>query len=76
MVTESELKELLKQHRWTLRGDMSSGRQTVYRATQRQGKRTVTKYIVVASKLKGMTAEDVLSKLNKPAKQQDLRLEE
>lgn len=63
MVTEQELKELLKQHRWTLRADTQSGKQTVYRAQQRQGKRNATKYLFVASKLADMTEVDVLAKL-------------
>jgi hypothetical protein len=63
MVTEEQLKEILKQHRWTLRSDTQSGGQSVYRAQQRQGKRNVTKYLFVSSKLADMTEADVLGKL-------------
>jgi hypothetical protein len=66
MVSEEELKGLLKRHRWTLRDNIRSGDQKVYTAAQRQGKRTVTRYIGTANRLKNMTEEDVLAKLNKP----------
>lgn len=70
MITPSELRALLKEHRWTLRDSMRSGDQTVYTAAQRQGKRTVTRYIGTARRLADMTALEVLEKLNRPAKSQ------
>jgi hypothetical protein len=70
-MSEEELGDLLKQHRWTMRHDMpTAGKQRIYSASQRQGKRTVTRYIGTANKLKDMTAEDVMAKLNKPSSTQ------
>lgn len=71
-MTEEELKGLLQQHRWTMRDDMrTTGKQKIYSAAQRQGKRTVTRYIGTANRLKNMTEEDVLAKLNKPSQAED-----
>lgn len=69
MVDEQELGEILKQHRWTIRHNLRSGNQKVYTAVQRRGKRNVTRYIGTENRLKGMTAEDVLAKLNKPVEE-------
>jgi len=65
MVNEGELKALLQQHRWTYRDNIRSGNQKVYTAAQRRGKRTVTRYIGTERKLKDLTEEEVLAKINK-----------
>lgn len=62
MVTPDELRTLLKQHRWTI-AVSTSGRQQVYAAKQRRGKRLVTRYIGTANKLNSLTEEVILEKL-------------
>jgi len=67
MITPNELKALLKQHRWIIALGMS-GKQATYAAKQRQGKKVVTRYIGTANRLNDLTVDDILAKLNRPAK--------
>lgn len=64
MITLNELKALLKQHRWILSEGMT-GKQAVYSAKQRQGKKVVTRYIGTANRLNTLTEETILEKLNR-----------
>lgn len=66
MITPHELKALLKEHRWII-ATGASGKQAVYAAKQRQGKKVVTRYIGTANRLNDLTVEDILAKLNRPA---------
>lgn len=66
MITLSELKALLKEHHWTI-AVSTSGKQNVYAAKQRQGKRVVTRYIGTNNKLNFLTEEDVVAKINRGA---------
>jgi hypothetical protein len=64
MVTPDELRSLLKQHRWTI-AISTSGRQQVYAAKQRRGKKLATRYIGTANTLNELTEEDILEKLHR-----------
>lgn len=64
MITLGELKALLKQHHWIIAEGMT-GKQAVYSAKQRQGKKIVTRYIGTANRLNVLTEETILEKLNR-----------
>jgi pyruvate/2-oxoacid:ferredoxin oxidoreductase beta subunit len=64
MVTLDELKALLKEHRWII-SEVMTGKQKVYAAKQRQGKKVVTRYLATEHRLDSLTAEDILAKLNR-----------
>ncbi|MGH2505881.1 MAG: hypothetical protein ACRDHZ_00440 [Ktedonobacteraceae bacterium] len=64
MITLSELKALLKQHHWIIAEGMT-GKQKVFSAKQRQGKKVVTRYIGTANRLNDLTVEDIVAKLNR-----------
>lgn len=64
MITQEELRTLLKKHRWTI-AIRASGRQQVFTAKQRQGKRIATCYIGTSNKLKNLTEEDIVAKIQR-----------
>ncbi len=64
MITPGELKALLKKHRWSM-GVSKSGKQQVYAAKQRRGKRLATCYIGTSNRLNFLTEEDVVAKINR-----------
>lgn len=65
MVTEQELETLLKEHRWTLQSSTMAGGKKAYSAKQRQQGRLVTRYVGTENRLKEMSPEDVLRKVNR-----------
>jgi hypothetical protein len=66
MVTPDELRALLKQHHWII-AVSTSGKQNVYAAKRRQGKKVVTRYIGTERKLNDLTEESILAKLTRSA---------
>ncbi len=66
MITPDELKALLKKHRWSM-GVSKSGKQQVYAAKQRRGKRLATCYIGTSNTLNVLTESDVVEKINRKA---------
>jgi hypothetical protein len=66
MITPEDLKALLKKHRWSIAVG-KSGRQQVYSAKQRRGKRLATCYIGTSNKLNILTEDDIVAKLNRSA---------
>lgn len=65
MVNEQELITLLKAHRWTLQSSTMAGGKKAYTAKQRQAGKMATRYIGTENRLKDMTEEEILEKLNK-----------
>lgn len=63
MVTEQALRELLHANRWTLRDTQRTGKQKAFAASQRRGRKVVTKYIATEGRLARMSEADVLEKL-------------
>jgi hypothetical protein len=70
VVTEQELIVLLRSQGWSL-GKRKTGKQYAFDAKKYKRGGNITRYIAVSSTLKGMTAQDVLAKLNKPTKAED-----
>lgn len=66
LITPEELRAVLKEHRWTI-ATSKSGRQQVYSAKQRRGKKLATCYIGTANKLNSLSEEDVVAKINRSA---------
>lgn len=66
-MTEYELSDLLKKHRWTL-GRGKTGKQQVFSAKMHRGGMQATRYIGTANKIKDMTTAHVLAILARPAK--------
>ncbi|HET8840792.1 MAG TPA: hypothetical protein VFN35_04960 [Ktedonobacteraceae bacterium] len=66
MIELMDLKQLLKQHRWTLNA-RRSGNQQVFTAKQRQGKRLATLYIATEHKLQNLTEADIVALINSKA---------
>ena len=64
MITPDELRALLKKHHWTI-AVSTSGRQHVYAAKQRCGKRLRTRYIGTDNKLNILTEEEIVAKINR-----------
>jgi hypothetical protein len=60
------LKRLLKEHHWTLNA-WTSGKQQVFSAKQRQGKRLDTLYIGTENRLEQLTTDDIVAKINRRA---------
>lgn len=75
MVTLSDLEELLRREGWTPKFSKSH-RQTIAAAQQRRGAQVTTRYIATENKLKGMTEDDVLAKLSRPSKGQEVEQSE
>lgn len=63
-MTQEELEQLLKSHGWYIAVGMT-GKQKDFAAKRRQGKTVVTRYLATENRLKAMTEEDILEKLNK-----------
>jgi hypothetical protein len=55
---------LLKRHRWSI-AISTSGKQQVYSAKRRMGKKLATCYIGTSNKLKSLSEEDVVAKINR-----------
>ncbi|HEU5377541.1 MAG TPA: hypothetical protein VFV38_19130 [Ktedonobacteraceae bacterium] len=66
MITPDNLRTLLRKHRWTI-AISTSGRQQVFAAKQRRGKKLATCYIGTSNKLAQMTEEDVVEKITRRA---------
>lgn len=55
---------MLRKHRWTIAISVS-GKQQVFSAKQRRGKKLATCYIGTSNKLNNLTEEDVVAKINR-----------
>lgn len=63
-MTQEKLEQFLKEQGWYLARGMT-GEQPMYSAKKRRGKTVVTRYLATENRLKDMTEEDILAKLNK-----------
>jgi len=64
MVTPEQLKAILKKHRWTI-AVSTSGKQQVYAAKQRQGKKLATLYVGTSNTLNSLSENDVEAKITR-----------
>jgi len=64
VITPEDLRALLKKHRWTI-AISPNGRQQVFSAKQRQGKKLATCYIGTTNKLNSLNEADVVEKINR-----------
>ena len=66
MIELEDLRQLLKQHRWTL-NTRKSGKQQVFVAKQRRGPKLATFYIATERTLQSLTEADIVGKIRKAA---------
>ncbi len=73
MIELMDLKQLLKQHRWTLNA-RRSGNQQVFTAKQRRGPKLATLYIATERTLQGLTEADIVALIRRRAAEDEERL--